>query len=173
MRASGYSSVGMWRYMRWMPIRPGPVKRLKIRLLGPPSRPVRTSTCFPGARLRWKTRPRGKTPRCHAKRGHWSVIRSRSRRHSSAVEQLFRKQQVLGSNPSVGSSLRVTQPPLAIWQTAHAQSASWTSNRARARAHRRAQQSETIGEQRSRTIASHSVTRWTRFRNANGVDDLG
>ena len=25
------------------------------------------------------------------------------RRHSSAVEQLFRKQQVLGSNPSVGS----------------------------------------------------------------------
>ena len=26
------------------------------------------------------------------------------RRHSSAVEQLFRKQQVLGSNPSVGSS---------------------------------------------------------------------
>ena len=29
-------------------------------------------------------------------------------RHSSAVEQLFRKQQVLGSNPSVGSSpLRV------------------------------------------------------------------
>jgi hypothetical protein len=28
-----------------------------------------------------------------------------SRRHSSAVEQLFRKQQVLGSNPSVGSTL--------------------------------------------------------------------
>jgi hypothetical protein len=28
---------------------------------------------------------------------------SRSGRHSSAVEQLFRKQQVLGSNPSVGS----------------------------------------------------------------------
>jgi hypothetical protein len=26
------------------------------------------------------------------------------RRHSSAVEQLFRKQQVLGSNPSVGST---------------------------------------------------------------------
>ena len=25
-------------------------------------------------------------------------------RHSSAVEQLFRKQQVLGSNPSVGST---------------------------------------------------------------------
>ena len=25
------------------------------------------------------------------------------RRHSSVVEQLFRKQQVLGSNPSVGS----------------------------------------------------------------------
>ena len=29
---------------------------------------------------------------------------SPSRRHSSAVEQLFRKQQVLGSNPSVGSN---------------------------------------------------------------------
>ena len=29
---------------------------------------------------------------------------SRSGRHSSAVEQLFRKQQVLGSNPSVGST---------------------------------------------------------------------
>ena len=32
---------------------------------------------------------------------------SRSRRHSSAVEQLFRKQQVLGSNPSVGSTPQV------------------------------------------------------------------
>src|SRR5947207_14933893 len=31
------------------------------------------------------------------------------RRHSSAVEQLFRKQQVLGSNPSVGST-----PPLVL-----------------------------------------------------------
>src|SRR5207249_9540949 len=30
------------------------------------------------------------------------------RRHSSAVEQLFRKQQVLGSNPSVGSTLSRT-----------------------------------------------------------------
>ena len=30
----------------------------------------------------------------------------RSGRHSSAVEQLFRKQQVLGSNPSVGSTPR-------------------------------------------------------------------
>jgi hypothetical protein len=29
---------------------------------------------------------------------------SRYGRHSSAVEQLFRKQQVLGSNPSVGST---------------------------------------------------------------------
>ncbi len=32
------------------------------------------------------------------------VVPSPARRHSSAVEQLFRKQQVLGSNPSVGSS---------------------------------------------------------------------
>src|SRR5664280_338890 len=32
------------------------------------------------------------------------------RRHSSAVEQLFRKQQVLGSNPSVGSSDRHVKP---------------------------------------------------------------
>src|SRR5207249_11836407 len=30
------------------------------------------------------------------------------RRHSSAVEQLFRKQQVLGSNPSVGSTISRT-----------------------------------------------------------------
>ena len=31
------------------------------------------------------------------------LVHCRPRRHSSAVEQLFRKQQVLGSNPSVGS----------------------------------------------------------------------
>ena len=34
-----------------------------------------------------------------------SLLDSGPRRHSSAVEQLFRKQQVLGSNPSVGSTL--------------------------------------------------------------------
>ncbi len=33
-----------------------------------------------------------------------AVVNSPPRRHSSAVEQLFRKQQVLGSNPSVGST---------------------------------------------------------------------
>jgi hypothetical protein len=33
-----------------------------------------------------------------------SLLFCASRRHSSAVEQLFRKQQVLGSNPSVGST---------------------------------------------------------------------
>jgi hypothetical protein len=33
------------------------------------------------------------------------------RRHSSVVEQLFRKQQVLGSNPSVGSNSRVRGLP--------------------------------------------------------------
>jgi hypothetical protein len=33
-----------------------------------------------------------------------SLLEFPPRRHSSAVEQLFRKQQVLGSNPSVGSS---------------------------------------------------------------------
>ena len=32
-------------------------------------------------------------------------------RHSSAVEQLFRKQQVLGSNPSVGSTPSRANPP--------------------------------------------------------------
>src|SRR6185369_13568888 len=32
----------------------------------------------------------------------WAILGPR--RHSSAVEQLFRKQQVLGSNPSVGST---------------------------------------------------------------------
>jgi hypothetical protein len=35
---------------------------------------------------------------------HRQHLYSRSGRHSSAVEQLFRKQQVLGSNPSVGST---------------------------------------------------------------------
>ena len=38
---------------------------------------------------------------------------SARRRHSSAVEQLFRKQQVLGSNPSVGSSIFRTRARLA------------------------------------------------------------
>ena len=42
---------------------------------------------------------------------------ARPGRHSSAVEQLFRKQQVLGSNPSVGSTLhaqlsRPSKPPV-------------------------------------------------------------
>jgi hypothetical protein len=39
------------------------------------------------------------------------VIPSRSRRHSSAVEQLFRKQQVLSSNLSVGSILPLVKQP--------------------------------------------------------------
>jgi hypothetical protein len=37
---------------------------------------------------------------------------SPSGRHSSVVEQLFRKQQVLGSNPSVGSTLSRVKRPL-------------------------------------------------------------
>ena len=45
-------------------------------------------------RLRW----------CRSGRRAGGVIDWLPRRHSSAVEQLFRKQQVLGSNPSVGSS---------------------------------------------------------------------
>jgi hypothetical protein len=38
-------------------------------------------------------------------------------RHSSAVEQLFRKQQVLGSNPSVGSTspLRIARLATTCW----------------------------------------------------------
>jgi hypothetical protein len=36
-------------------------------------------------------------------------------RHSSAVEQLFRKQQVLGSNPSVGSTLAFTTLSAGRW----------------------------------------------------------
>ncbi len=45
-------------------------------------------------RLRW----------CRSGRRAGGVVDWLPRRHSSAVEQLFRKQQVLGSNPSVGSS---------------------------------------------------------------------
>src|SRR4051794_10360291 len=43
---------------------------------------------------------------CAVQRGLSScrLVHSRARRHSSVVEQLFRKQQVLGSSPSVGSS---------------------------------------------------------------------
>ncbi len=40
------------------------------------------------------------------------VLNSPPRRHSSAVEQLFRKQQVLGSNPSVGSTSLTDHHPL-------------------------------------------------------------
>ncbi len=45
--------------------------------------------------------------RAAARRHH---LYSLSSRHSSAVEQLFRKQQVLGSNPSVGSSDHESKP---------------------------------------------------------------
>jgi hypothetical protein len=45
----------------------------------------------------------------------WRVLSSPPRRRSSAAEQLFRKQQVLGSNPSVGSTaLRTNQPRSAV-----------------------------------------------------------
>ena len=62
-----------------------------------------------------RTAPRasgtGKPPdSCSAAHG-----RMAPRRHSSAVEQLFRKQQVLGSNPSVGS----TPLPLVVHPTGH------------------------------------------------------
>ena len=43
------------------------------------------------------------SPGAHAPLGRHQVCCG-PRRHSSAVEQLFRKQQVLGSNPSVGST---------------------------------------------------------------------
>ena len=41
------------------------------------------------------------------------------RRHSSAVEQLFRKQQVLGSNPSVGSTFQARTGAHRVTVTAH------------------------------------------------------
>ena len=44
--SSRYSSVGMCRYMLWMPIRPGPVKRLKTRLPEPPRMPIRRPVTF-------------------------------------------------------------------------------------------------------------------------------
>src|SRR6185369_11252921 len=40
---------------------------------------------------------------------------ARPGRHSSAVEQLFRKQQVLGSNPSVGSTPQFLPRKAADW----------------------------------------------------------
>ena len=43
------------------------------------------------------------------------LLRCPPRRHSSAVEQLFRKQQVLGSNPSVGSTRSNVKCPSGDW----------------------------------------------------------
>ena len=82
------------------------------RLLGVGDRPRRVLEAVPGVRLVdlagsdqccVLAKPHGQDGiRLGAEREGLGTLPSR--RHSSAVEQLFRKQQVLGSNPSVGST---------------------------------------------------------------------